>query len=67
LASIKELYYGARPTKSQDLPWKSRVVGELGSAISRPYFLPSLIEVAGLGAPLEMTGETKSSVQRARS
>jgi hypothetical protein len=48
----------------------SHAVGKIGSAISRPYFLPSLIEVshvAGRGAPLEMTGETKSGAQRAHS
>jgi hypothetical protein len=52
------------------LPWKSHAVGKIGSAISRPYFLPSLIEVchvAGRGAALEMTGETKSGAQRPRS
>jgi hypothetical protein len=52
------------------LPCKSHAVGKIGSAISCPYFLPSLIEVshvAGRGAPLEMTGETKSGAQRARS
>jgi hypothetical protein len=52
------------------LPWKSHAVGKIGSAISLPYFPPSLIEVchiAGRGAPLEMTGETKSCAQRARS
>jgi hypothetical protein len=56
--------------RSRHLPWKSHAVGKIGSAISCPYFLPSLIEVshvAGRGAPLEMTGETKSSAQRARS
>jgi len=55
---------------SLHLPWKSHVVGKIGLAISRPYFLPSMIEVshvAGRGAPLEMTGETKSGAQRARS
>jgi hypothetical protein len=54
--------------RSLHLPWKSHVVGKIGSAISRPYFFPSLIEVsrvAGRGAPLEMTGETKSGAQRA--
>jgi hypothetical protein len=52
------------------LPWKSYAVGKIGSATSRPYFLPSLLEVshvAGRGAPLEMTGETKSGAERARS
>jgi len=52
------------------LPWKSHVVGKIGSAISRPHFPPSLIEVshvAGRGAPLEMRGKTKSGAQRARS
>jgi len=56
--------------RSLHLPWKSHVVGKIGLAISRPYFLPSLIEVshvAGRGAPLEMTGETKSGAQRTRS
>ena len=56
--------------RSLHLPWKSHVVGKIGSAISRPHFLPSLIEVshvAGRGAPLEMTGETKSGAQRVRS
>jgi hypothetical protein len=56
--------------RSRHLPWKSHAVGKIGSAISRPYFLPSLIEVshvAGRGAPQEMTGETKSGAQRARS
>jgi hypothetical protein len=56
--------------RSRHLPWKSHAVGKIGSAISRPYFLPSLIEishVAGRGVPLEMTGETKSGEQRARS
>jgi hypothetical protein len=55
--------------RSRHLPWKSHAVGKIGSAISRPSFLPSLIEVfhvAGRGAPLEMTGETKSGAQRAR-
>jgi len=56
--------------RSLHLPWKSHVAGKIGSAISRPYFLPSLIEVshvAGHGAPLEMTGGTKSGAQRTRS
>jgi len=56
--------------RSLHLPWKSQAVGKTGSAISRPYFPPSLIEVshvAGRGAPLEMTGETKSGAQEARS
>jgi hypothetical protein len=54
--------------RSLHLPWKSQEVGKIGSVISRPYFPPSLIEdshVAGRGAPLEMTGETKSGEQRA--
>jgi hypothetical protein len=54
----------------KSLPWKSHAVGKIGLAISRLYFPPSLIEVsnfAGRGAPLEMTGETKSGAQRARS
>jgi hypothetical protein len=52
------------------LLWKSHAVGKIGSAISRTCLSPSLIEVshvAGRGAPLEMTGETKSGAQRARS
>jgi hypothetical protein len=52
------------------LPWKSHAVGKIGSPISRPYFLLSLIEVSdvtGRGVPLEMMGETKSGAQRARS
>jgi hypothetical protein len=56
--------------RSLHLPWKSHAVGKIGLAISRPYFPPSLIEVshvAGRGAPLEMTEETKSGAQRARS
>jgi hypothetical protein len=56
--------------RSRHLPWKSHAVGKIGSAISRPYFIPLLIEVshvAGRRAPLEMTGETKSGAQRARS
>jgi hypothetical protein len=56
--------------RSLHLPWKSQTVGKIGSAISRPYFPPSLIEVshvAGRAAPLQMTGETKSGAQRARS
>jgi hypothetical protein len=56
--------------RSWHLPWKSHAVGKIGSAISRPYFLPSLIEVfhvTGWGVPLEMTGKTKSGAQRARS
>jgi hypothetical protein len=56
--------------RSLHLPWKSHAVGKIGSAISRPYFLPSLIEVshvAGRRAPLGMTGETKSGAQRVRS
>jgi hypothetical protein len=56
--------------RSLHLPWKSHAVGKIGSANSRPYFPPSLTEVshvAGRGAPLEMTGETKSGAQRARS
>jgi hypothetical protein len=56
--------------RSRHLPWKSHAVGKIGWAISHPYFLPSLIEVshvAGRGASLEMTGETKSGAQRARS
>jgi hypothetical protein len=56
--------------RSLHLPWKSHAVGKIGSSISRPYFIPSLIEVShvvGCGAPLEMTGETKSGAQRARS
>ena len=55
--------------RSLHLPWESHVVGKIGSAISRPYFLPSLIEVshvAGRGAPLEMRGETRSGAQRAK-
>jgi len=54
--------------RSLHLPWKSHVVGKIGTAISRPYFFPSLTEVsqvAGRGAPLEMTGETKSGAQGA--
>ena len=54
--------------RSLHLPWKSHVVGKIGSAISSPYFLSSLIEVShvvGRGAPLEMTGESKSGAQRA--
>jgi hypothetical protein len=56
--------------RSRHLPWKSHAVGKIGWAISLPYFLSSLIEVAqvaGRGAPLEMTGETKSGTQRALS
>jgi hypothetical protein len=56
--------------RSRHFPWKSHAVGKIGSAISRPYFPPSLIEVshvAECGAPPEMTGETKSGAQRARS
>jgi hypothetical protein len=56
--------------RSRHLPWKSHVVGKIDSAISRTYFPPSLIEVShvvGRGVPLEMTGETKSGAQRARS
>jgi len=56
--------------RSLHLPWKSHAVGKIGSAVSRPYFLPSLIAVshaAGRGAPLEMAGKTKSGAQRARS
>jgi hypothetical protein len=56
--------------RSLHLPWKSHAAGKIGSANSRTYFLPSLIEVshvAGRGAPLEMTGETKNGAQRARS
>jgi hypothetical protein len=56
--------------RSLHLPWKSHAVGKIGSAISRPYFLPSLIEVSHVAerrAPLEMTGETKIGEQRARS
>jgi hypothetical protein len=52
------------------LPWKSHAVGKIGLAISRPYFLSSLIKVshvAGRGAPLEMKWETKSGAKRARS
>jgi hypothetical protein len=48
---------------SRHLPWKSHAVGKIGSAISRPYFLPSVIEVfhfAGRGAPLEMTGKLRA-------
>jgi hypothetical protein len=52
---------------SLHLPWKLHAVGKIGSAISRPCFFPSLIEVAVRGAPLEMKGETKSGAQRARS
>jgi hypothetical protein len=55
--------------RSLHLPWKSHAVGKIGSAISRPYWNPSLTEVshvAGRGAPLEMTEETKSGAQRAR-
>jgi hypothetical protein len=46
--------------RSLHLPWKSHAVGKIGSAISRSYFLPSLVEathVDGRGAPLEMMGE----------
>jgi hypothetical protein len=53
---------------SLHLPWKSHAVGKIGLATYRPYLPPSLIEVfhvAGRGAPLEMTGETKSGAQRA--
>jgi hypothetical protein len=55
--------------RSVHLPWKSHAVGKIESAMSHPYFLPSLIEVShvtGRGAPLEMTGETKSGAHRAR-
>ena len=48
--------------RSLHLPWKSHAVGKIGSANSRPYFLPSLIEVSHVavrGAPLEMTGKLK--------
>jgi hypothetical protein len=54
--------------RSVYLPWKSHVECKIGLAISRPYFPPSLIEVSHVarrGAPLEMTGETKSGAQRA--
>jgi hypothetical protein len=52
--------------RSLHLPWKLHAVGKIGLAISRPYFLPSLIEVSHVaGAPLEMMGETKSGAQRA--
>jgi hypothetical protein len=57
-----------RCKRSLHLPWKSHAVCKIGSADSRPYFPPSLIEVshvAGRGAPLEMTGEPKSGAQRA--
>jgi hypothetical protein len=56
--------------RSLHLPWKSHAVGKIRSAISRPYFPPSLLEVSRVaerGAPLEMTGETKSGAQRDRS
>jgi len=56
--------------RSLHLLWKLHAVGKIESAISRPYFPPSLIEVshvAGCGSLLEMTGETKSGAQRARS
>jgi hypothetical protein len=56
--------------RSLHLPWKSHTVGKIGSAISRPFFPPSLIDVshvAGRGAPLVMTGENKSGAQRDRS
>jgi hypothetical protein len=56
--------------RSLHLPCKSHAVGKIGSAISRPYFPHSLIEVfhvAGRGASLEMTRETKSGAQRTRS
>jgi hypothetical protein len=56
--------------RSLHLPWKSHAVGKIGSAVSRPYVLPSLIEVshvAGREAPLEITEETKSGEERARS
>jgi hypothetical protein len=56
--------------RSLHLPCKSHTIGKIGSAISCPYFLPSLIEVshvAGRGAPLEVTGESKSGAQRAHS
>jgi len=52
------------------LPWKLHAVGKIGSAISRPYFPPSLMKVADIAgheAPLEMTEETKSGAQQARS
>jgi hypothetical protein len=54
--------------RSLHLLWKSHAVGKIGSAISRPYFPPSLIEVshiAGRGAPLEMKGEIKRGAQSA--
>ena len=60
----------AASKRSLHLPWKSHAVGKIRSAISCPYFPPSLIEVshvAGRGVPLGMTGETKSGAQRARS
>jgi len=53
--------------RSLHLLWKSHAVGKIGSAISRPYFPPSLIEVshvAGCGASLEMTGKLKSVHKR---
>jgi hypothetical protein len=55
--------------RSLYLPWKSHAVGKIRSAISRPNFPPSPIEVchvAGRGAPLEMTEETESGAQKAR-
>jgi hypothetical protein len=54
--------------RSLHLSWKSHAVGKIGSTISCPYFLPSLVEVshvAGRGAPQEMTRETKNGVRRA--
>jgi hypothetical protein len=54
--------------RSLHLPWKSHAVGKIQSAISHPYFPPSLREVShvpGHGASLEMMGENKSGAQRA--
>jgi hypothetical protein len=56
--------------RSLHFPWKSYVVGKIESAISCPYFPPSLMEVShdtGCGAPLGMTRKTKSSAQRTNS
>jgi hypothetical protein len=56
--------------RSVHIPWKSHVVRKIGSAISRPYFPPSLVEVSHValrGTPLEMMRETKNSAHRARS
>jgi hypothetical protein len=44
--AVRLMYRFAACKRSRHLPWKSHAVSKIGSAIFRPYFFPSLIEVS---------------------